>query len=117
MPSAAVYGYCFALSIVLCAGQIMFKLAALHQPEGGFSIAKLLTSVWFLAAICLYGLSTILWVYILVKLPLSIAYPFSLAGAALVPIFAYFTFNETLGLRTWLGFGLILGGLYVMNTK
>jgi multidrug transporter EmrE-like cation transporter len=77
----------------------------------------LLISPWFVAAISVYGLSTLLWVYILVRLPLSTAYPFALVGTALVPIAAHFAFDESLGKRAWVGFCVILCGLYIMNSK
>ena len=113
----APYIGCVIVSIALCFGQIMFKLAALAQPKGGFALDRLLLSPWFLGAIALYGLSTFLWVYVLARLPLSIAYPFTLLGAALVPVAAVFIFGEVLAARYWLGLGLMLGGLYLMNLK
>ena len=82
-----------------------------------FSLAALFSSPWFLIAVGLYGLSTILWVFILVRLPLTVAYPFTLLGAALVPMAACYLFGETLSTRAWLGFALILVGLYIANSK
>lgn len=110
-----MYGYCAALAAILCAGQILFKKAALAQTPGAFALGPLLTSPWFGAAVVLYGLSTVLWVYILSRMPLSLAYPFSLLGAALVPFAAYFLFGEAVGIKVWFGTALVLAGLYVMN--
>ena len=114
VTQTALYGLCLALSLALCLGQILFKMASLQQSADSFSFAKLLSSPWFCGAVCLYGLTTILWVYILARMPLSVAYPFTLLGAALVPLAANALFGEPLGVRVLIGLGLILSGLYVM---
>jgi multidrug transporter EmrE-like cation transporter len=111
------YICCVAFSIILCVGQVLFKFSAQRQSEAAFSLAALFSSPWFLIAVGLYGLSTILWVFILVRLPLTVAYPFTLLGAALVPMAACYLFGETLSTRAWLGFALILVGLYIANSK
>ena len=115
LPQAMLYGACLVLSLGLCVGQVLFKMASLGQPRGGFAIAVLFTSPWFLAAVALYGLTTILWVYILTRMPLSVAYPFSFLSAALVPLAAHFLFGEPLTAKIWIGMALVFAGLYVMN--
>jgi multidrug transporter EmrE-like cation transporter len=115
VPQTGIYGYCLTLSACMCFGQILFKMASLQQPQDSFSFTKLLLSPWFLGAVTLYGLTTFLWVYILARMPLSVAYPFSLIGAALVPMAGYLLFGEPLAPRFWIGLGLVLSGLYVIN--
>jgi len=109
-----IYGLCLAFSAALCVGQVLFKMAALGQDKDAFSFVRLLQSPWFFAAAGLYALTTVLWIYILTRLPLSLAYPFSLLGAAFVPLAAWLLFGEPLGVKVWGGLVLILAGLYVM---
>jgi multidrug transporter EmrE-like cation transporter len=45
---------------------------------------------------------------------LSIAYPFSLMGSALVPLVGWFVFKEPVDWRFGVGFGLMLVGLLVI---
>ncbi|MDX2223551.1 MAG: SMR family transporter [Rhodospirillaceae bacterium] len=116
-PKLAMYGWCLLLALTMCIGQVLFKLAAQQQPADAFSFGRLLGTPWFVGAVVLYGASTILWVYILARMPLSIAYPFSLLGAALVPVAAYTLFGEPMGVRVWIGIALVLTGLFVMNVK
>jgi multidrug transporter EmrE-like cation transporter len=110
-----MYGWCLLLALTMCVGQVLFKLASQQQPADAFSFGRLIATPWFLGALALYGASTILWVYILARMPLSIAYPFSLLGAALVPVAAFFIFGEPMGVRVWIGTALVLAGLFVMN--
>lgn len=114
---AILYGWCLVLAVTMCVGQIMFKMASTALGQDSPSFQKLLISPWFLGAACLYALSTFLWVYILSRMPLSVAYPFALLGAALVPLAAYFIFGETLTPRIWAGLALVLVGLWIMNFK
>ncbi len=70
-------------SILLTVGQAMFKLASL-QIESSFKtplqLAKhLLINPIFLAGCLVYALSTIIWVGLLSRLPLSEAYPLVIA--------------------------------------
>ena len=60
-----------------------------------------------------YGLSSCLWLYILIQTPLSRAYPFALLGAALVPLLAWLVLGEQLTARYWVGSFLVLIGLFV----
>jgi multidrug transporter EmrE-like cation transporter len=111
----ASYALCLLMALALCAGQILFKMASLTQTVGSFSFARLLTSPWFLAAACLYALTTVLWVYILTRMPLSLAYSFTLLGAALVPLAAYFIFAEPVGMKLGIGMVFVLAGLYIIH--
>jgi drug/metabolite transporter (DMT)-like permease len=66
-----------------------------------------------LAALALYAVATVLWVYLLHGLALSRAYPFIALAFAFVPLLGWLVLGEPLGARYWLGLGLMLAGLYV----
>lgn len=65
-------------AVALAAGQLLFKSTAVRVK--GLSLAAMLRSIAFVpsfyAACVLYAVATVLWVWVLTKVPLSTAYPF-----------------------------------------
>lgn len=105
---------CSAFALTLPAGQLLFKWAAMHPPAGGAPLATALLQRWRLgAALGWYGLAALFWFYILTRVPLSAAFPFSIAGSALVPLAAALVFRERLTWRYAAGYALMLIGLFV----
>jgi drug/metabolite transporter (DMT)-like permease len=102
---------CLGFSVTLPIGQMLFKLAADHSRtiQGGV-IQKVVFNPPLIGAFAWYGLTALLWFYILTRVPLSAAYPFSILGSALVPILAWVLFRETISLQVWLGFAIMLSG-------
>lgn len=103
---------CCAFAAMLAVGQVMFKFAASDiQVQLKKSLWAALSSPWLVAAMFLYLTTAALWVWILTQVPLSRAYPFSLLGAALVPMLAHFIFGESLSPTFLVGIALVLTGL------
>jgi len=106
-----------AYSVGMAGGQVLFKSAALRYaadsplPERMFSIVA---NVYFLGAIALYVVLTVLWVWILTFTPLSRAYPFVALAFAVTPLLGGLVFGEPIGTRLILGISLILGGLLLV---
>lgn len=105
-----LFALCVLFGLLLAAGQLLFKLAA-NGMDGLWSAA---TSPALMAALALYAATTALWVFILTRLPLSTAYPFSLLGAALVPLLAHFVFGEVISTKIVIGMVFVIFGLFVM---
>jgi len=104
---------CFPFAIA--AGQILFKRAASQIGSGSgtswlLEVARL-PSMWI--ALALYGVSTLLWVRILMTVPLSRAYPFVALAFVLVPAAGYVFFHESITLRYAAGTALIIAGVIV----
>jgi multidrug transporter EmrE-like cation transporter len=98
----------------MAGGQMLFKSAALRMPrEVPFlqSLLNLLQNWQFLAAVAIYFLLTIVWVWILRVVPLSRAYPFVALAFALAPLLGSFWFGEPLPVRLLAGLAIILCGL------
>ena len=106
---------CLAFSLALPAGQVLFKLGAeqTRRIDGGV-IAKVLLNLPLMGAFAWYGLTSLLWVYILTRAPLSQVYPFSILGAALTPILAVLLFRESLPAQAWLGYAVMLAGFMLV---
>jgi drug/metabolite transporter (DMT)-like permease len=103
----------FCLS--LAGGQVMFKMVAMRNPElrGISQLAGMLRDPVLWVAGTLYALSTILWIYLLQRLPLSRAYPFVAVAFILVPAAASVAFGERLSLRFLAGAALIVAGVWL----
>jgi drug/metabolite transporter (DMT)-like permease len=103
---------CVAL---LSLGQMLFKAAAgqWHIEGWGWSTWRGLLSAPMVVALTVYAATTILWVFILRQLPLSVAYPVYALSFLFVPLLAYLTFGEPLTARTLLGGAIIIIGIFV----
>jgi multidrug transporter EmrE-like cation transporter len=107
-----------SFALLLSCGQILFKYTAATSPalasvEG---LIGLFFNLWFWAALVLYGIATLIWIFILQQVPLSLAYPFVALGFILVPLASHFLFKEPINLYYVLGTLLIIGGLGVITT-
>jgi drug/metabolite transporter (DMT)-like permease len=64
-----------------------------------------------------YAASFLLWLIVLAKVPLSIAYPIAVGVTILVStLFAWLVLRETMSLRLVLGMVLIVGGVTLVST-
>ena len=100
-------------------GQVLFKFSADRSNEDraqGF-LSGILHNGYFLSAILVYAGLTVLWVWILARVPLSRAYPFVVLSFALTPALASLIFGEPLGLWYLIGLTLILAGLALLIWK
>tara|TARA_B110000008_G_C16708489_1_gene459777 strand:+ start:88 stop:468 length:381 start_codon:yes stop_codon:yes gene_type:complete len=114
-------GFAFLMST----GQMLFKKTAISIKalsseigEAASIIDSILRAIqipWFYSALIIYGLATILWLYILQRIPLSIAYPFSALAMLIVPIFSYIIFNEKLTYSYFMGSILIVSGIAIIS--
>jgi undecaprenyl phosphate-alpha-L-ara4N flippase subunit ArnE len=97
---------------LITAGQVLFKFAGLRlAARDGAGFLRVLIDPYLLAALALYGLGTIIWIYVLRHLALSQAYPVMATTFLLVPLASVLIFGEVLTWRYWLGAGLIVAGM------
>ena len=103
---------CAVFALTLPTGQLLFKWAADYQAPPRETIAARLASHWRLGLACgWYGLTALFWFFVLTLVPLSEAYPFAIAGSALVPLAAALVFREPVSWRYAAGYALLLAGL------
>lgn len=97
-------------TVTLAVGQLLFKLVAVRADWGRpFETLALDPVLW--AALVFYGGATVLWVWILKQVPLTVAYPFVAVGFILVPLGAWAFFGEPVSWRYAAGVVLIVGGV------
>jgi drug/metabolite transporter (DMT)-like permease len=102
-------------TLLLVTGQIFFKYAALslrNEPIGG-AVATLASTPTFYVAVTIYGGATLMWVWVLSRVPLSQAYPWVALATAAVPAIAVLVFHERLHSVYWLGVVLVVLGVFL----
>lgn len=105
---------CMVFAVALPLGQILFKFAALrHARSEGALLMRLASNPALIGALAWYGGTALFWFYILTRTPLSTAYPFAVAGSALVPIFAWLIFKEPLSWQFAMGFAIMIVGFLI----
>ncbi|MBU8881150.1 EamA family transporter [Bacillus sp. FJAT-29790] len=100
---------------LLVTGQVLWKIAVTNIEEWNLSTAvSLALSPYFIGGALLYVAATALWLVILSKLPLSIAYPSQSISYIFGAIIAYFIFKETITATQWAGMAVIIFGVYLI---
>lgn len=96
----------------LAIGQILFKVSATSLTESG-SIFAPKTAITLLAAMCLYGVTSVAWVWVLQKVELGRVYPLMALAFVMVPIGSHLVFGEKFAPQYFIGVALIVLGIIV----
>ena len=101
-----------ATLLLLSFGQILFK-----WTSGGLSLRdpRTLLSPSLIAALAVYGIATVMWILVLKRMPLSLAFPFYGLTFLLVPILAHYLLGEKIGYQTLVGGAIIMLGVFVTS--
>lgn len=102
--------------------QLFFKKGVSQWGELNFSFSRLLSlipqifqNVWIIAGGFSIGIGFILWLFILSRMKLNIAYPIALSsGAVITTIAAWFLFGERLSLVQILGVLVVIIGIFLL---
>ncbi len=98
--------------VMLACGQVLFK-----QASAQLSFARPITflSGTLILALFIYGAATVLWLAVLARAPLSLAFPFYGLSFLLVPAFAWWLLHEPIRPQTWIGGGVIMLGVMISS--
>lgn len=111
MPAMHAGHLCLAGSIVLgVAGQMLFRLAT----TDGRGLAALLTPA-AAGGVALYGLSTVLYLLALQRLPISLAMPTLASGYILVAVLGWVLWREPFAVIQAVGLALIVLGVGLLH--
>nr|WP_295972303.1 EamA family transporter [uncultured Bacillus sp.] len=107
-----------ANTLMLVVGQFLWKWGVGNKQQEFSSllgIVKLIFSPPILGGLVLYAFATVLWLYILSRVSLSLAYPLQ-SLAYIITVFAsYFVFKEPITLYKIAGCLLILAGISLIS--
>ncbi|TRV70287.1 MAG: hypothetical protein EWV52_16770 [Microcystis panniformis Mp_MB_F_20051200_S6D] len=105
-------------AILSSIGQILLKLAMNRHGEIAFNVSgilRLLLEPVLLVALMLYASTLLMWLYILSKYPLSVAYPMLAATYVLVPLMSIYFFGDRIGDLQIIGIATIIIGLFIFG--
>ncbi|WP_046174517.1 EamA family transporter [Domibacillus indicus] len=98
-------------TLILVSGQFLWKYGMEKQTEAFssvFSIIRLFFTPYIFTGLVMYGLATVLWLFILTKVPLSTAYPLQSLAYIIAVFGSFFIFGEAVT------FWKIAGVLFIM---
>lgn len=101
--------------------QILLKAGMLQIGHFEFTLAnalpigmKVATNLPIISGLSCYVLSVVLWLMVLSRVPVSIAYPLASLGYIINAFAAYYFLGEALTPGRMLGIVVILGGVYLI---
>ena len=108
--------------LTTASAQICFKRGMIDFGSLGFSTSNLLyliprifQNLWLMSGIFLFGLSFLLWLFIISKLQLNVAYPIAIScEVTLVTIASWLLFKEYLSPIQILGIAVIITGIFLL---
>ncbi len=117
-PWLTIALYTFMLTV----GQALFKVAALQTKFAGsdpLALSKqLLGTPTFLVACLLYAVSTVIWVSLMARLPLSTAYPVVIAiSIILTTLLGVIVFKEPLTSQKIIGLMVVIAGVKIVSSS
>jgi len=104
-----------AVCLLTSFGQVAQKMAVSQWRGGATSLAGKLRSAWLWAALLSMGLALLLWLLVLQRLEVGVAYPMLSLNFVLITLAARYVFSETTDARHWLGVALIVAGVAIMG--
>ena len=111
------------IAVILNTAAQFFLKAGAGQLSGlastGGSILKIgwvgITNFWIAGGLACYIISFAVWIGVLARLPVSVAYPLLSLGYVIGLFASYWFFGESLGTEKLVGVGLILAGVYLLS--
>lgn len=101
-------------------GQLLMKQGMLEF--GRFPITQLVQNVipmflnpWVFSGLAVFGVSSVFWLAVLSRLPLSLAYPMVSLAYVVVTFASIIFFKESVSLVRWIGVLVICGGVFLIS--
>jgi len=81
-------------------------------------IPRILQNVWLVSGMFLFGISFLVYLFVLSKYQLNVAYPIIVsAGIIIISVASWFLFKETLSWLQIIGIISIIFGIFLLATK
>lgn len=119
--SATAFAFLFTGVLLNAAAQLLLKagtnvlgVITLDRDNWWDMLSRMAAQSHFIAGVTLYGLSLVVWILGLSRVPVSVAYPLLSLGYVINAIAAYYLFGETLSATRWVGVGFIIVGVWLV---
>ena len=110
------YGVLLVAIMIGVTGQLLLKYGMARQPGFRFAdLGALIHNLPVIGGVCCYCLSTVLYLSVLARLELSLAYPTVSLGYVLVIILSKVFFKEPVSLCRWMAAGMICIGVALVG--
>ena len=103
-----------AAQLLLKAGTNVLGVITLSRDNWSETLLRMAMQGHIVAGIALYGVSVIVWIVGLSRVPVSMAYPMLSLGYVVNAIAAHYLFGEAVTLTRWLGIGFIVLGVWLV---
>jgi len=106
------YVIAFFCVVGLAIGQLLFKLSSTSLALTGtlFSVKSALPLI---AAMFIYGVTSVAWVWVLQKIELGRVYPMMALAFVFVPLGSHFIFGERFQAQYFIGLVMIVVGIVI----
>jgi len=111
--------------LIAASAQIFFKKGVLALGTLDFSllgffslIPKVIQNAWLISGMFLFGISFLLYLFVLSKIQLNIIYPVVVgSGIILVTLASWSIFKEHLSMTQFIGISIIIFGIFLIMQK
>jgi drug/metabolite transporter (DMT)-like permease len=116
----ADYGLILGSVLIAACGQLMLRYGMTRVRSDNPGVHKLnlllaaARSPWVVGGLTVFGVSAMLWLITLSKVPLSRAYPFTAVGFIAILAASSILLDEVVGPRLWIGALVVVGGLLLI---
>ena len=90
-------------------------LAQIFIRQGMLKLGSVSFNMYLLSGMFSYGISIILWMIVLSKVNVSLAYPFLSVGYVVTAVLAYLIFKEPLTVQKIFGIAIICLGVVILT--
>ncbi|KPW90914.1 MULTISPECIES: 4-amino-4-deoxy-L-arabinose-phosphoundecaprenol flippase subunit ArnE [Pseudomonas syringae group] len=103
--------------LLTCLGQIAQKYAVEGWCGTFPGVLAALRSIWLWLAIACLGLGLLVWLLVLQRMDVGIAYPMLGLNIVLITLAGRYVFKEPVDPQHWLGIALILVGVFQLGRQ
>jgi multidrug transporter EmrE-like cation transporter len=103
-----------AAQLFLKGGTNRLGVITLSADNWASTLTQMACEGHFIAGAALYGVSLVVWILGLSRVPVSVAYPMLSLGYIVNAIAAHYIFGEAVTTARWLGIGFIVVGVYLV---
>jgi len=103
-----------AAQLLLKAGTNRLGIITLTTDNWTATLSRMAGEGYFIAGVTFYGVSLIVLIIGLSRVPVSVAYPMLSLGYIVNAIAAHYLFGEAVTVQRWLGIGFIVAGVFLV---
>ncbi|AXJ05206.1 4-amino-4-deoxy-L-arabinose-phospho-UDP flippase [Pseudomonas fluorescens] len=103
--------------LLTCLGQVAQKFAVESWRGASLPWSRKVRSRWLWLALFALGTGLLVWLLVLQRLPVSIAYPMLSLNFVIITLIARFVFKEPVDVQHWFGVLLVIGGVALLGQQ